>query len=45
MKDNLIYDLEYLFDRVSRLPQSLLHHLNTADTTDELDEDTMPLMT
>jgi hypothetical protein len=41
MKDNLIYDLEYLFSELVDYRSRLLHHLNTADTTDELDEDTI----
>ena len=41
MKDNLITDLENLFHRLVDYRSRLLHHLNTADTTDELDEDTI----
>ena len=39
MKDNLIYDLEYLFNELVDYRSRLLHHLNDANVTEELDDD------
>lgn len=39
MKDNLITDLENLFHRLADYRSRLLHHLNDANVTEELDDD------
>lgn len=41
MKDNLIKDLEGLFHELVDYRSRLLHHLNNADVTEELDEETI----
>lgn len=41
MKDNLIKDLEGLFHELVDYRGRLLHHLNNADVTEELDDETI----